>query len=91
MVHHTRLKPEPERIPAVVVDAEKRARICLAAVDAAVSHQDYLLAEFSAADIMMGYSLMLASSLGILDDQYPAANVYFDRLKAMQGFIAASQ
>ncbi len=90
MVHHRILKPEPERIPAVVEDGQARAEICLDAVEAALDGRDYLLGdELTAADIMMGYSLGLAQRLGVLDERYPNAVAYMDRLEARPGFQVA--
>ena len=83
VVHHTLLKPEAERIPAVVEDATGRARTCLDALEATLTGRDYLLGDtFTAADIMMGYSLALAKRLGILDPRYSAVMAYQDRLEA---------
>ncbi len=87
MVHHRILKPEPERIPAVVEDGRERAELCLDAVEAALEGRDYLLgSEFSATDIMMGYSLALARRLGLLDERYPNVVAYMGRLEARPGF-----
>lgn len=77
------LKPDPERIPSVTADVEKKTRDCLAVVDQAVSDRDFLLgSEFGAADIMMGYSLQMVANLKVLDDQYPNAQAYLERLKS---------
>ena len=90
MVHHRWFKPEAERIPAVVEDAQQRAEICLDAVEAALADRDYLLGdELSAADIMMGYSLALAQRLEVLDDRYPNLVAYMNRLGARPGFQVA--
>ncbi len=90
MVHHRILKPEPERIPAVVEDGQARAEICLDAVEAALDGRDYLLGdELTAADIMMGYSLALAQRLGVLDERYPNVVAYMGRLEARPGFEIA--
>ena len=90
MVHHRILKPEPERIPAVVEDGQARAEICLDAVEAALEGRDYLLGgELTAADIMMGYSLALAQRLDVLDDRYPNLVEYLARLEARPGFQIA--
>ena len=90
MVHHRILKPEPERIPAVVEDGQARAEICLDAVEAALEGRDYLLGgELTAADIMMGYSLALAQRLEVLDDRYPNLVEYLARLEARPGFQIA--
>ncbi len=90
MVHHRILKPEPERIPAVVEDGQARAEICLDAVEAALDGRDHLLgAELTAADIMMGYSLALAQRLGVLDERYPNVVAYMGRLEGRPGFQIA--
>ncbi|MDE2691429.1 MAG: glutathione S-transferase family protein [Acidobacteriota bacterium] len=90
MVHHRILKPEPERIPAVVEDGRARAEICLDAVEAALDGRDYLLgSELTAADIMMGYSLALAQRLGVLDERYPNVVAYMGRLESRPAFQIA--
>lgn len=90
MVHHRILKPEAERIPAVVEDGQARAEICLDAVEAALEGRDYLLGgELTAADIMMGYSLALAQRLGVLDERYPNLVAYMGRLEGRPGFQTA--
>lgn len=87
MVHHRLLKPEAERIPAVVEDGQKRVEICLDAVEAALEGRDFLLgSELTAADIMMGYSLALAQRMDVLDERYPNVVAYMERLEARPGF-----
>lgn len=90
IVHHTVFKPEAERIPAVVVDARGRALTCLDAVNSAVDGQPFLLGdEFTAADIMMGYTLMLAKRVNVLEGDHPHASAYFERLSARRGYQKA--
>jgi glutathione S-transferase len=66
-----------------------RARICLTAVDDALDGQDYLVdGEFTAADIMMGYSIFLAQRVSAMDDaEFPNVGAYFARLKARPAFV----
>ena len=90
VVHHRMLKPEAERIPAVVEDGRQRAEICLEAVEAELEGRDYLLGgELTAADIMMGYSLALAQRLDILDERHPNLGAYLGRLEAQPGYQVA--
>ena len=90
MVHHLWIKDEEDRIPAVVEDAEKRARVCLEALEQAMSGKTYLLGDdFTAADIMTGYALNLARRLEVLDERYPELGEYFLRLSARPGFSVA--
>ena len=90
IAHHTVMKPEAERIPAVVDDARVRALSCLDAVNEAVGKTDYLVGDaFSAADIMMGYTLMLADRFSVLENHHPHARDYFERLRARHGYQIA--
>lgn len=90
IIHHTVFKPEAERIPAVVADARSRALTCLDAVNAAVDGTQFLLGDaFTAADIMMGYTLMLAKRVNVLENDHPHATAYFERLAARPGYQVA--
>ena len=81
MVNHTRQFPGAKSIPAVLEEMKDRAALSLDAVNAAVQNRDYLMgAEFSAADIMMGYSIFLADWL-IPDRVPPDLLTYWNRLK----------
>ena len=90
MVHHRILKPQAERLPEMVIDGEKRARDCLEVVNAALLDREYLVGDYSAADIMMGYSLMLAQRMQVLDDQYPSLRTYFEKLQARPAYQVAT-
>ncbi|MBL8382244.1 MAG: glutathione S-transferase family protein [Burkholderiales bacterium] len=91
IAQHTVVRPEAERIPAMVADGKARALLCLDAVDAAVSGRRFLVgASFSAADIMMGYTLFLARLFGVMTaDSHAAANAYYDGLLQRPGFVKA--
>lgn len=68
------------QIPAVIEEMMGRVRVCLDALEPALAGRSYLLGdEFSAADIMMGYSLTLAKRMLPLDDR-PNVNAYWERL-----------
>jgi glutathione S-transferase len=80
ILRHTVLKPEAERIPAVVDDARTRAAATLAVVERALRDRAFLLgAEFSAADIMMTYGVQWAEMLGLLAGS-PNLRGYLQRL-----------
>jgi len=83
IVRHTIFKPEAERIPAVVEDARTRAAAGFAVVERALEGKQYLLGrEFSAADVMMGVTLLIARRLKVLDEKYPNLTAYLTRLEA---------
>jgi glutathione S-transferase len=92
IAQHSLVKPESERLPAVVADARKRLAAVLDLLEKALAGKPYLLgAEFSAADIMMGYSLLLTKWFGLLSDTYPNVVAYLQRLEqrpALQKVLA---
>ena len=76
------LRGRSETGEAIAADAEEKTRTCLDVVEKAVAGREFLLgSRFSAADIMMGYSLALLAHNKILDDQYPHANEYLTKLR----------
>jgi len=92
IAQHTAIKPPEQRIPAVVEDARGRALLCLDALDAAVPGGRHLVGDaFTAADIMMGYSGMLARRFGVLDPaKHPNADAYMKRLEARPAYAKAN-
>ena len=83
IVRHTIFKPEAERVPAVVEDARARARVTLGVLERALERKPFLLgAEFSGADVMMGFTLLAAKRLGVLDADFPAVSEYLGRLES---------
>jgi glutathione S-transferase len=73
------LLPEAERIPAVAESARAQAAQMVALVERALAGRPWLLPEFSAADVMMGYSVKLASLLGLVGDATPNLTAYLAR------------
>jgi glutathione S-transferase len=82
IVWHTLYQRDADRIPTVIESARERARAAFDFVERALDGRDYLLGEFSAADVMMGFTLMAGRMLGVLDDRHPALGRYVDRLQA---------
>jgi glutathione S-transferase len=64
----------------------------LGVVDAALTGRDFLVGEaFTAADVMMGYSLALLDSLKALDRvAFARTAAYLDRLKRREPFRRAT-
>jgi glutathione S-transferase len=82
IVQHSFLRPEAERIAAVVPDAHNRARAVLEVIDQALAGKSYVLGdEFTAADVMVGYALLLMRWVGVLGDGTPNATAYLNRLQ----------
>jgi glutathione S-transferase len=79
IVRHTALLPEAERIPAVVDFARQTAGDVFAVVERALAGQAWLLSEFGAADVMLGYSVKLASLLRVVGEAQPNLRAYLGR------------
>lgn len=82
IAQHSFLRPEERRIPALVPDATARAHEVLGVVEEALEGRDHLAGAFSAADVMMGYGLMLAKLFQLLGDATPGLAAYLERLEA---------
>jgi glutathione S-transferase len=91
IVRHTILLPEAERIPAVVGLARTDAQRLLSPVERALTGQSWLLSDFSAADIMLGYSLKLASLLRLLGEATPELLAYLARCEDRPAYQRASR
>lgn len=94
LAQHTIFKPEAERIAAMVPDAQARIANWLGVLERAVAGEQYLLGDdFTGADVMVGYSLLLAKWFGLLAEQsYPNLSAYVARLEqrpALQKALSA--
>jgi glutathione S-transferase len=77
--------------PRILDEMRGRARLCLTALDDALGGQHYLVGdEFTAADIMMGYSVFLAQWVKAMKEgEFPNVIAYYDRLRARPAFARA--
>jgi glutathione S-transferase len=92
VIWHTLYLGDADQIPTVIASARERAAGGFAFVERALAGKDYLLgSEFSAADIMMGFTLAAARVLGVLDERYPALGRYLARLEARPAFQKAAE
>ncbi len=72
--------------PALVEDARQRAATAFSFVNDALEGRAYLVGDaFTAADIMMGFTLLAARTLGVLD-ACPALPAYLERICARPAF-----
>lgn len=83
---------EPGRAEQVADDYARWFRSRLKHVERALERSDWLCADrFTGADISVGYALLLANHLKLLDDVSPAIEAYWTRLKARPAFQAAKR
>ena len=81
---------EPGKAEVVADDYAKWFLARLRAVETALQDTDWLCAgRFTAADISVGYALLLADQLGFGPQFTPAIAAYWTRLQARPGFRAA--
>lgn len=81
---------EPGKAEVVADDYAKWFLARLRAVDRALQDADWLCAgRFTAADISVGYALLLAAQLGFEPEFTPAIAAYWSRLQGRPGFRAA--
>jgi len=68
-------------------DARARAASALSFIECEIGEGAHLVGDaFTAADIMMGFSLLAARSVGVLDDRFPRLTAYLDRLMQRPAF-----
>jgi glutathione S-transferase len=95
VLRYTTLEPPERRQPQVVEDYRRWFFGRLRAVEAATAEREHLCAgRFTAADISVGYALMLAERLGLHPDFPAPVAAYWQRLQQRDGFkraIAAQQ
>jgi glutathione S-transferase len=92
IVWHTLYQGDAAAIPTVMASARERALASFALVERALGDGPYLLgAEFSAADVMMGFTLLAARLLGVLDGSHPALLAYLTRLESRPAFQRAAE
>ena len=90
VLRYTRLEPKERRNPQVAEDYARWFMARLRSVDAALERADYLCAgRFTAADISVGYALLLARTLGLDERFSPAINAYWERLVGREAFQRA--
>ena len=89
IVVQTVLLPPDRRNPEALAQAQKLLGRAVAPVDEALEGREYLIGDFSAADIMLGHSLFMANRLGQVSDEMKNLKAYVERISARPGFEKA--
>ena len=82
IVVHTLLLPPDRQDATVRGQAERLLVRSLEPVEKAIEGRDYLIGNFSAADIMLGHSILMSHRMGHVGETMPNLNGYVERLKA---------
>lgn len=87
----TRYRDDASQHVELIEDAKSRAANGLEFLEQRFGDGPYLVGStFTAADVMMGFTLAAARMFGVLDDRFPALNAYLGRLGARPAFQKAA-
>ncbi|PRC91612.1 glutathione S-transferase family protein [Solimicrobium silvestre] len=90
VLRYSRFEPEPRRSQQVADDYAKWFLARLRTLEIRLAQHDYLCADrFTAADISVGYALLLAEHLGLMSRFTPAVLAYWERLRSRDAFLRA--
>lgn len=92
VLRYARFEPEHRRLPAVAQDYTKWFLARLRTLEPLLASQPYLCASrFTAADVSVGYALMLAEQIGLANQFTPAVAAYWQRLQQRGAYQRALQ
>jgi glutathione S-transferase len=90
VLRYSRIEPDERRQPQVVDDYARFFYGRLRMAEATLASSDYLCAgRFTAADISVGYALLLSHYNGLSEKLPGAVRAYWERLKQREGFQRA--
>ncbi|UIF87600.1 glutathione S-transferase family protein [Cupriavidus sp. UYPR2.512] len=90
VLRYSRFEPEARRQPTVAADYAKWFLARLRTLEPVIEKHAYLCSgRFTAADVSVGYALLLAQHLGLQPRFMPATADYWQRLQLRPGFIRA--
>ncbi|MDG2009676.1 MAG: glutathione S-transferase family protein [Candidatus Binatia bacterium] len=89
VVVHTMLLPPDRRDETVLGQAKKLLGRAIAPIDKALEGRDYLIGDFSAADVMLGHSLYMSNRFGEVSDEMANIKAYLGRVEARPAFQKA--
>jgi len=88
MVHSVLLPPE-RRNEETLGQAQRLLGRAVAPVDSALEGREYLVGDFTAADVMLGHSLFMANRLGQISDDLVNLKGYVERIEKRPAFQTA--
>ncbi len=86
IVVQTILLPPERQDETVLGQAQRLLSKSLAPVETALEGREYLIGDFSAADIMLGHAVYMSNRLGCVDDSMPNIASYIGRLESRPAF-----
>lgn len=89
IVVHKLLLPEDRRDATVLGQAERLLTRALVPVNEALEGKEYLIGDFSAADIMLGHSVFMSNRWGCVTDEMTNIKAYIGRIEERPAFQKA--
>ncbi len=89
IVVHTIILPADRRDETVLGQAQRLLQKSLAPINETLIGKDYLIGDFSAADIMLGHSCFMADKLGCISDEMTDLKRYVQRISNRPAFKTA--
>ena len=89
IVVHTLLLPPERRDETVLGQAQRLLGRAVEPVNSALEGRQYLVGDFSAADIMLGHSIFMANRLGQVPDDMRNLKEYVKRIESRPAFQTA--
>ena len=89
VVVHTILLPEDRRDETVLGQARRLLTKALAPVNEALDGKEYLIGDFSGADIMLGHACFMANRMGCVSDEMTHLKGYVECITARPAFQTA--
>ncbi|XOV86550.1 MAG: glutathione S-transferase family protein [Pseudomonadota bacterium] len=86
IVVQTILLPPERQNKEALEQAQRLLTRALAPVDDALAGKEYIVGDFSAADIMMGHACYMSRRVGCVTDEMQALNAYIERVEARPAF-----
>lgn len=89
IVVHTLLLPPERRDATVLAQARRLLSRAWMPVEEALDGKDYLIGDFSGADIMLGHAAFMSNRLGCITDDMPNLKAYVQRIADRPAFAKA--
>ncbi len=90
VLRYSQLEPEARRLPQAVADYSKWTIGRMRGLETWLAGAEYVAAgRFTAADISVGYALMLSKEIGLWDQAPASLQAYFERVSARPAFARA--
>jgi glutathione S-transferase len=89
IVVQTVLLPPDRRDETSLAQAKRLLSKALEPVNAALEGRDYVIGDFSAADIMLGHACFMSNRLGCVGDDMPHLKAYVERIANRPAFKTA--